>query len=65
MEPKGSLACWQEPATHLYPEPDESIPYTSTLFPKIHSDIIFPSTLRSSEYLFPSVLPAEHLQLLN
>jgi len=25
MKPEGSLSCSQEPATGLYPEPDESV----------------------------------------
>jgi hypothetical protein len=41
------------PATGPYHEPDESNPHLSTLFPKIHPDIIFPSTLRSSEWSLP------------
>jgi len=33
METKGSQPCSQGPAIGLYPEPDESSPYISTLFP--------------------------------
>jgi hypothetical protein len=32
MEPEGSLPCSQEPATCLYPEPNESNPHPQTLF---------------------------------
>jgi len=32
MEPEGSLPCLQEPATGPYPESDECIPHTLTLF---------------------------------
>jgi hypothetical protein len=33
MEPEGSLPYSEEPANDPYPEPDESIPYSHTLFP--------------------------------
>jgi hypothetical protein len=33
MEPEGSLLCSQESTTNPYPEPDESSPHISTLFP--------------------------------
>jgi len=33
MEPEGSSSCSQDSATSPYPEPDESIPHTRTLFP--------------------------------
>jgi hypothetical protein len=33
MKPESSLPCSQDPATGHYPEPDESIPQLSTLFP--------------------------------
>jgi hypothetical protein len=33
MEPEGSLPCSQEPATDLYPEPDDSSPHLLTLRP--------------------------------
>jgi hypothetical protein len=32
MEPEGLLAYLQEPASDVYPEPDESSPHLSTLF---------------------------------
>jgi hypothetical protein len=44
MEPEGSLPCSQDPATGVKPEPDESSPHLPTLFSKIHSNIILPST---------------------
>jgi hypothetical protein len=34
MEPKGSVSCSQEPATGPYPNPDESSPNITTLFPQ-------------------------------
>jgi hypothetical protein len=33
MEPNGSLACSQKPATSPYPEPDASSPQVPTMFP--------------------------------
>jgi hypothetical protein len=48
MEPEGTLPCSQEPSTGPYPGPDESNPHFPTLFPYIHSNIIFPNTPKSS-----------------
>jgi len=42
MGPEGSLLCSQEPTTAPYTEPDETS-HLLSLFPKIYSDIIFPS----------------------
>jgi len=50
MKPKSSLQCSQDAATGPYPEPDESSPQPPSLFLKIHSNIIFPSTPRSSNW---------------
>jgi len=50
MEPESSLPCSQQPGTVPYREPDESSLYLPTYFPKIHSNIVFPSMLRSSEW---------------
>jgi hypothetical protein len=61
MEPDGSLPCSQQPATGPYPEPDASTPHLTTLFPKIHSNVILPFTLVS---LFPSGFPTKILYAL-
>jgi hypothetical protein len=47
MEHEGSLPCSQEPTTGSYSESDKSNSHP-TYFPKIHINIIFPSTPRSS-----------------
>jgi len=47
METEDSLSCSQDSATCPYPEPDESN-HTSLCFLKINSNIILPSTSRSS-----------------
>jgi hypothetical protein len=54
MEPEGSLLCSQEPATGYYPDPDETNPHPQPYFPKIHFNIILPSTPRSSRWSHPS-----------
>jgi hypothetical protein len=50
MEAERALPCSQQPATGPYPEPDESSPHLPTCLCKIHSNINFPSTTRSSEW---------------
>jgi hypothetical protein len=47
-------SCLQEPKTGPYLEPEAFSPHFAMLFPKIHSNIIFPSTLRSSKWFFLS-----------
>jgi hypothetical protein len=59
MIPEGSLTCSLGP----YPGPDASSPYIPTLFPKIHSNIILPSTPRSSECCLISRFSNEILHL--
>jgi hypothetical protein len=59
LELKGLSPHSQEPATGSYPEPVESTTHPANL-PKIHSDPIFPSTFRSSEWSllgFPTHTP--------
>jgi hypothetical protein len=51
--PKGSLPCSQEPATSIYPKPDESSQHPQIVFLfKIHFSITIPFTPRS-----PHVVP--------
>jgi hypothetical protein len=50
MEPEGSLPCTQQPATGPYPQPDESSPHIPPYLRMFHSNIIFPSTPRSSKW---------------
>jgi len=52
-EPEGSSPHSQQPATGPYPAPVESTPEPPANL-KIHSDPIFPSMLRSSEWYLPS-----------
>jgi hypothetical protein len=49
----GSLICSQGLATGPYPLPYTSTPYLPTLFPKMHSNIILPSTPSSYEGSLP------------
>jgi len=57
MAPKGSLPLTQELITSTYPEPDASVSTFPTYFCKIHSNIIFSSTLTMVPSLhFPHLL---------
>jgi hypothetical protein len=49
MEPEDSFPCSQGHATGPYSEPDEPVYTFPSYFSKIYSNIIFPSTRRSSE----------------
>jgi hypothetical protein len=49
-EPEGSSSRSQDPATGHNPEPTGSTPHPTASLPKIHSDPIFPSTPRSSQW---------------
>jgi hypothetical protein len=52
MKLEGSVPLSQQPASCLYPEPDLFSSQPATDFFNIHSNIILPSTPRSSTY-FP------------
>jgi hypothetical protein len=52
VDETGSGSC-PEPATGRYPEPDASSSHLVTYFPKILSEVILPSTPRSSEWPLP------------
>jgi hypothetical protein len=49
-ESKGSSPCLQGQATGPYPEPTESTSAHSANLPKIHSDLILPSTSQSAKW---------------
>jgi hypothetical protein len=48
MDPESSLPCLQQSSADLYPDPDESSPYTPSYFSKIRLNIILPTTSTSS-----------------
>jgi hypothetical protein len=50
MESEGSLPCPQQPCTVLYLDQMHPVHNFPPCFPKIHSNIILPSTPRSSEF---------------
>jgi hypothetical protein len=52
-EPEDSLPYSQECTNGPHPEPDQSSPHLPPCFPKIHSNIIFSSMPRSSEWPLP------------
>jgi hypothetical protein len=56
MEPEGSLQRSQQLATGRSPEPYESSPHLAPNFPKIHLNIILPSTPRFPDWSLPSRL---------
>jgi hypothetical protein len=67
MEPEGSLLCSEEPATGIYPEPDESSPCLPSYFSEIHFNIIshlcldLPSGHSSSDSSIKTPMPAAYL----
>jgi hypothetical protein len=50
---EGSLPYSQQPTTGACPQPHQSSPHLPPYFPKIHSNIIFPSKPTSSEWSLP------------
>jgi len=60
MEPEGSLHCSQEPATVPVQGQMNPVDNFSPYFAKIHSNIIFPSVPRSSEWTLPFRLQLSH-----
>jgi hypothetical protein len=50
MESEGSLPCSQKPATGPYPVPAESSSPRRPYLPKVHLNVIFPPTPRSSQW---------------
>ena len=61
MEPDGSLPRTQVPATCLCPEPNQSSPWPSYLFLKIHFNIILHLRVGLPSGLFPSGFPTNTL----
>ena len=57
METRCSLPLAQELHTCSYPKPDQSRPHLRTKILKARFNIIFPSTPRSSKWLFPLYAP--------
>jgi len=51
MEPKGSLPCSHKPANEPYPEPAK-FSSSHPFLPKIHFNVIFPPTPRSTQWSF-------------
>jgi len=64
MEPEGSILCSQEPTTDPYPEPDTCNPHL-LYFSKIHSNIIFPCTPRSSKWSLTIGFSDQHFVLIS
>jgi hypothetical protein len=54
MEQKVSLLCSQGPTTGPYVSQFDALHIIIPYFFRIHLNIIFPSTLTSSEWFFPS-----------
>jgi len=63
MELEGSLPCSQQPSTGPYSEPDCSSPHLAIL--KIHSNIIFLSTPRSSKWSLPFKFSDQNFVLIS
>jgi len=54
MKIEGALSCSKQPASGPCPELDRLVHDFPPYLPKIHSNIILPSTARSSKLFFPS-----------
>ena len=52
-----SIQNFEVPATCLYPEPDQSSPYTQIPLPEDHLNVIIPSTPGSSKWFFSLIFP--------
>jgi hypothetical protein len=57
MEPESSLPCSQQPATGLYPDPDNPTHTIQSYFPRIPFNIILPCSLDRPSGLTSSGFP--------
>jgi hypothetical protein len=59
--PEASLPCSQDPTTGPFPSQMNPVHTLPSYFPKIHSNIIFPSAPRSSKWSLPFRFPTKTL----